>query len=129
MEGGIRLLRKDTIRDIVNRGDQFEQFALRNRDPAEIAALEKKVWPSLADELEAAEEQFRARAPEIGEQLPEIAKTAEKSPAHSPLAQAAARIAGVVGRADLSKPGPYWTLIVLYSTRKSLAAPAGRKSP
>jgi hypothetical protein len=81
---------------------------------AAVQKAREEAERSLAAELEAAEEELRARAPEIAKKLPEIAKAAEKTPPDSPLAQAAARITRVVGRAHLSKLGPYWTLVVLY---------------
>jgi hypothetical protein len=36
------------------------------------------------------------------------------TPKDSPVAQVAARIGRTVGRANLSRLGPYWMLIVLY---------------
>jgi hypothetical protein len=90
--------------------------ALLPRDPAEIAANRKareNNERSLASELEAAEEEFHARLAEITAQLPEAAKASEKTPKDSSVAQAAARIAQIT-RADLSRLGPYWMLIVLY---------------
>jgi hypothetical protein len=86
-------------------------------DPAKIAAIQKAredAERSLGAELEAAEEEFRARVAEIAAHLPEVAKAAEKTPADSAVAQAAARIARIVSHAHLSRLGPYWMLIVLY---------------
>ena len=93
---------RDDVQEIL---DQVEATKQKEREDTERA---------LAADLEAAEEAFRAHATEIAEQLPEIAKTAAKTPSDAPLAQTAARIAGIVRHADKSRLGPYWMLIVLY---------------
>jgi hypothetical protein len=58
----------------------------------------------LAAELEAAEEEFRARAPEIAEKLPEVVKAAAKTPANSQLAQAARGITRMIRPRRKSRP-------------------------
>jgi hypothetical protein len=86
-------------------------------DPVEIAAIataREEARRSIAAELEDAAEALRARGAEIVEQISEAARAAEQAPRDSSLRQAAARIARTVANADVSKLGPYWTVIVLY---------------
>jgi hypothetical protein len=117
-----QLSRDNSIQGILRRQEEAllgiaNSFRKEAPDPAEIAAIQKAredAQRSLAAELEAAEGAFCARVAEITAQLPEVAEAAEKTPQDSPVAQAAARIARIVGHADLSKLGPYWMLIVLY---------------
>jgi hypothetical protein len=117
-----RLARDNSIEGILER--QHEALlGVRNiarwevPDPADVAALRharKASEASLAEELQTTETEFHAHVDEITDQLPEAAKAAEGTPEDSSLAQAAARISRQLERADLSKLGPYWTLIILY---------------
>jgi DNA-binding PadR family transcriptional regulator len=93
------------LEDIQEILDKVEAIKKKEREDAQR---------SLAADLEAAEEEFRARVAEITAQLPEVAKAAENTPADSPRARTAARIARQVRLAHLSSLGPYWMLIVLY---------------
>jgi hypothetical protein len=107
---GVLRRQQETLLGIAN------SFGRVAPDPADVAAIQQareEAQRSLTAELEATEEEIRARAPEMTEQLAEAVKAAEKAPADSPLAQAAARIARVADRAGLSKLGPYWAPIVL----------------
>jgi hypothetical protein len=108
---GIEQRQQEALLGIVN------SFRREAPDPAKIAAVQKtreNNERSLATELRATEEEFRAHIAELSTELTEAAKAAEKTPKDSSVAQAASRIGRAVGNADLSKLGPYWLLIVLY---------------
>jgi hypothetical protein len=93
-----QLSRNNSITGILRRQEEAllgiaNAFHREAPDPAKIAAIQKARETnerSLAAQLEAAEQEFRARIAKITAQLPEAAKAAEKTPEASPIAQAAA---------------------------------------
>lgn len=113
----------DNSIEVVLRRQEEALLGITNRhrreppDPDEILAVaeaREEAQRSLAAELVEAEAAFRALGAELVEQISEAAKAADQTPKESSLMQVAARIARTVVNADLSKLGPYWSLIVLY---------------
>jgi len=115
-----QLSRDKSIEGIVRRQEEtLALIAVTAKSPDEESARKAAnrraaARRSLAKDLVAAEDEFRARVAELTDQLHLVVEEADKIPKHSPLGQAASRIARSVRQADLSSLGPYWMLIVLY---------------
>lgn len=98
-------------------------------DPEFIAAVWEKRMDaerSLAAELRAAEADLMANVSELAEQFPEIVEAAQLIVQEAPIVKAASRIAERA-RAELSRLGPHWPLVVLWwllvmQSAKDLAA-------